>query len=459
MSGKMGTSQDLQLKQWEIVGYGLGGFASTLPNQFKTQFGMSFMSDVAGVPVGVVGILSMLMSVWDAVNDPIIGHVADNTNSRRWGRYRPHMLMGAVGLVVTVLLMFWIPPFSTAGRTIYYGVVLALFSLFFTQFTVPWQALNSVMSTNAHQRNRLLVSRQLVGAVATSMVGLLTAPLVTRFSNEAHGWFCAACMMSVLLMVSALCAVASAKDRDCYRDRAPNAQRRTLWKQLKSVGKNRAVVFASLMLGVVNFSISINAGISMYYLRCVVGNVKILAVTSAAQILVTLLLVPFLPKLLRRFGKLPVLRTSMVLQSVAALVLMVLRQNATIPQVVVISLLATTGLTFANICCFALLPDCTDYTELHFGSAQAGFINAVSTFVRKLCGSFSSLLIGGLLAWVGYDIGKPIAQSWIDMIVNIKIIVPLAALGAVLVISRLYPITTQYAKEMGKELSKRRGTP
>lgn len=121
----------------------------------------------------------------------------------------------------------------------------------------------------------------------------------------------------------------------------------------------------------------------MYYLRCVVGNVKILAVTSGIQILVSLLLVPFLPRLLKKFGKLSILRAAVLLQALGALVLLVLRENASIPQVVFISLLTTTGLTFANICCFALLPDCTDYTRLHFGSAQAGLINATQHLYAK----------------------------------------------------------------------------
>lgn len=197
-----------------------------------------------------------------------------------------------------------------------------------------------------------------------------------------------------------------------------------------------------------------NAGISMYYLRCVVGNVKILAVTSGIQILVSLLLVPFLPRLLKKFGKLSILRAAVLLQALGALVLLVLRENASIPQVVFISLLTTTGLTFANICCFALLPDCTDYTRLHFGSAQAGLINATSTFMRKLCGSFSTLLIGGV-GFVGYDVARPVAQSWIRMILGIKISVPLLILAAVMIFSFLYPITAEYEKEMRQELKKR----
>jgi len=205
-------------------------------------------------------------------------------------------------------------------------------------------------------------------------------------------------------------------------------------------------------MGVVNFGISVNAGISMYYMRCVVGNVKVLAVISGIQILVSLLLVPFLPKVLRRFGKLPVLRASMVLQALAAVALMLLREHATVPQVILISAFSTTGLTFANICCFSLLPDCTDYCKLNYGSAQAGFINAICTFMRKLCGSFSTLVIGGLLSIVGYDAALPIAQAWIDMIVDIKVAVPLVSLVAVFACSFFYPISAKYAAEMHKKL-------
>jgi len=450
------TSDASNLKNWEIFGYGLGGFSSTLPNQFKTQFSMSFMSDVAGIPVGLVGVISMIMSIWDAVNDPIIGHIADNTSTRRWGRYRPHMLMGAVGLAVTIMMMFWIPNLPVTGKLVYYGISLALFSVFFTQFTVPWQAMNSIISTNTHQRNKLLVSRQVIGAVATSLVGLTTAPLVTHFSDVRTGWLCAAGVVVLVVMISALCTISAVGRWDQSQNKEEQREKGNLLLHLKQLTKNKAVLIASLLLGVVNFAIATNAGISMYYLRYVVGNVKILALMSAIQILVTLVLVPFLPQLLRRFGKIPVLRVSAAIQAAAALLLMVLREHATIVQVLAIGLLSTTGMTFANVCCFALIPDCTDYTQLHFGSAQAGFINAVSTFVRKLCGSFSTVFIGGLLSLVGYNAQLPVQAAWIDTIINIKVMVPLFVLAAVLLLSRAYPITPEYVRQMQQTLAQRR---
>lgn len=145
---------------------------------------MSFMTDVAGLEIGQVRLWSMLLSIWDAVNDPIIGRLVDRTQTR-WGKYRPHMVVGALCWALTIVLLSMSPALCRGGWPIMWRD--GLFSVFYTQFTVPWQALNSVMSQDVHQRNLLLTSRQLVGAVATSAVGLLAVPVVSRFSSAQAG--------------------------------------------------------------------------------------------------------------------------------------------------------------------------------------------------------------------------------------------------------------------------------
>lgn len=451
---KTGSNQE-KLQKKDILAYGIGGFASTLPNQFRTQFAMNFMTDLAGLPIGLVGTCSMLMSIWDAVNDPMIGKIVDGTNTKRWGKYRPHMIFGALGLAVTILLQFWVPPLSSGGLIFYYCAVMMLLSVFFTQFTVPWQALNSVLSGDAHERNLLLTSRQLSGAVATSAVGLFTIPVITHFKRASTGWFCSAVIVAVICVVTAFLAAGAAKKKDYYMSIATPPK--VSWRrQLHVVMKNPAVICNSLMLGMVNLGISINATISLYYIKYVVGNLSVLAVISAIQICVNLILVPFLPALMKRFGKLPLLRASMLVQFLSAMLLLIFREHAAFWQVIIMSLLTTSGLTFSNICCFAMIPDCTDYTELHFGCAQAGFINASSTFVRKFCGSFSSLIVGSLLAITGYAANVPVSSKSVNMILAIKITVPVLTLLAVLILSRFYPITTGYAVKMRAALKRKR---
>ena len=437
----------------EIIAYGLGGFAGTLPNQFRMQFHMKFMTDVAGLNVGAVGVWTMLLSVWDAINDPIVGRLVDRTETR-WGKYRPHMVIGCLCWAVTILLLFYIPPFTGAGRMAYYVIVMALFAVFYTQFTVPWQALNSVMSRDVHQRNLLPTSRQLVGALATSAVGLFVVPVVSRTQDVRRGWLSSAAIVALLCVVCGCCAAWSARRMD-YQGSIPTPKQIHIREQLGQLARNKAVLCAGLLLGIVNLGISINAAVSMYYLEYIVEDVDLLTVISLIKILVTLLAIPALPALLRRFGKLETLAFGMVLQGLSAVCLAILRENASSLQVIVMSTVTTLGLTYANTCCFALIPDCTDYTELHFGSTQAGLINATGTFMRQFFGAFSSLIVGGLLALAGYDADLPVTAPIRAMILHIKVWLPLLLLALTLVLIKQYPITREYGRKMRDELRAR----
>ena len=119
-----GSAQDRKMSKGELISYGLGGVASTMPSQFKTSYAMNFMSDVAGLHVGAVGILNTLLIIWDAINDPIIGGIADRTNTKRFGKYRPHMIMGVLLWAVIMVMLFTVPSLPETGMWIYYIIAL-----------------------------------------------------------------------------------------------------------------------------------------------------------------------------------------------------------------------------------------------------------------------------------------------------------------------------------------------
>jgi len=435
----------------DILSYGVGGITATMTNQFKLQFHMNFLSDVAGMPILTVGAWSMLLTIWDAINDPIIGRLADRTNTRRFGKYRPHMMMGSIFLAFTLLMMFSVPNLSMTGKLIYYIFALAIFSVFSTQFTVPWQALNSVMSQDAHQRNLLLTSRQFVGAFATSAVGLFVLPVVERFENPRTGWLAAAAIVGVAAVICGFLSANGAKKKDYYNS-LPTPKGVRAKGQMQMIFQNRALLIACLLRGGVYLGISLNSVINLYYLRYVVKNVDILPTISLIRIITGFAFLPFMPALMRRFGKAKVLGAGMLLYALPAAWLFFLRENATPFQVIVMSSVKSVGITYANVCCFALVPDCTDYTELNFGTAQAGFINAIGTFVRKFVGSFATLIVGGLLELAGYVGGAAMTAPVVEMILNINIWSPILLCALCILLIFLYPITPAYAVEMRKKL-------
>lgn len=181
------SEQDRKMTKGELISYGLGGVASTMPSQFKTSYVMNFMSDVAGLHVGAVGILNTLLIIWDAINDPIIGGIADRTNTKRFGKYRPHMMMGIVLWAVIMIMLFTVPNLPETGTWIYYIIALLFYSVFYTQFTVPWQALNSAMTHDPQERNVMLTCRQYGGFIAGAVVGSSPFPLFAS-DNPKTGW-------------------------------------------------------------------------------------------------------------------------------------------------------------------------------------------------------------------------------------------------------------------------------
>ena len=442
------------MSKGELVSYGLGGVASTMPSQFKTAYAMNFMSDVAGLHVGAVGILNTLLIIWDAINDPIIGGIADRTNTKRWGKYRPHMIMGILLWAVIMVMLFTVPDLPETGMWIYYIVALLLYSVFYTQFTVPWQALNSAMTRDPQERNLMLTCRQYGGFIAGAVVGVITIPIVQKSADPRTGWLISVGIVCVTMIITGLCAANGAKRVDYYNS-LPTPEKIHFKSQIGLVIHNRAVICAALLLGAVTLVNTMSSALSLYYLRCVVENMGLKAVFSLVSLGISLVVIPMMPAMLRKFGKIKTVFIGMFVILLQSIWLLVRREFATDLEVIGMGFVGSLGFVFANVAVLAMIPDCTDYTEWKFGTAQAGFINATITFMKKFCSSFSTMIVGVALASVGYSASET-SQEVIDMIVNLKIAYPIVLMIVTVILVKLYPITPAFAKTMRAELKERR---
>ena len=399
-----GSAQDRKMSKGELISYGLGGVASTMPSQFKTSYAMNFMSDVAGLHVGAVGVLNTLLIIWDAINDPIIGGIADRTNTKRFGKYRPHMIMGVLLWAVIMVMLFTVPSLPETGMWIYYIIALLLYSVFYTQFTVPWQALNSAMTRDPQERNLMLTCRQYGGFIAGAVVGIITMPIVQRSANPKTGWLISVGIVCIVMVITGLCAANGAKRVDYYNS-LPTPEKVHLKSQLHLITKNRAVICAALLLGTVTLVNTTSSAISLYYLRCVVENVALKSIFSIVSLLISLIFIPMMPAVLKKVGKIKTVLYGMALIVLPAIWLMIRRESMSDLEVV--------------------------------------------------ASSFSTTIVGVALAAVGYS-ADSVSQEVIDMIINIKIIYPFILLIVTGLILHFYPITPEFARKMRAELKERR---
>jgi len=143
------TQGKLSIK--EKVGFSLGDAASNLYFQTFMLFLMYFYTDVFGIPAAAVGTMFFVTRIWDAINDPIMGAIADRTNTKN-GKFRPYLLWLALPYGIIGILTFTTPGFSIVGKIIYAYVTYTLMMIY-TTINVPYSALMGVMTPSSTERH------------------------------------------------------------------------------------------------------------------------------------------------------------------------------------------------------------------------------------------------------------------------------------------------------------------
>lgn len=121
----------------EMFGHAIAGFGQNLIFGLWSSYMLVFYTDIFGISAGVASIIMLLTRVWDGVNDPMMGSIADHTRTK-WGRYRPWLLFMAPVIVIFLVLNFSSPDLSPAMKIAYAGVTYVMMSMAFTAVDVPY---------------------------------------------------------------------------------------------------------------------------------------------------------------------------------------------------------------------------------------------------------------------------------------------------------------------------------
>ena len=121
---------------------------------FANIYLMIYLTDILGISPLAAGTMYAVARVWDAINDPLMGSIADRTRTR-WGSYRPWFLFGALPLCAVFVLLFTVPNFSPSGKLVWAYVVYIAYGMLMTMVSIPYGALPNVLTTDSQERSIL----------------------------------------------------------------------------------------------------------------------------------------------------------------------------------------------------------------------------------------------------------------------------------------------------------------
>lgn len=431
-----------KLKLKEKIGYGFGDFASSM---FWKMFGvylLFFYTDIFGISAAVVGTMFLVTRIFDGLNDPIMGIIADKTNTK-WGKFRPYLLWMAIPFGIFGVLTFTTPDFSVSSKIIYAYVTYCLMMLVYTAINVPYASLMGVMTSNLKDRTSL-ASYRFVFAFAGSILVVATAePLVDYFSklgaikNEQQGWQYTMILYALIAIVFFIGTFYLTKERI----QPPKEQKSDVRADLKNLLKNKPW-FILLGAGVCSLIFnSMRDGSVIYYFKyyfdkqdalnipgvdiALTYSTLYLVLGQAANIIGVLLAKPVSDK----FGKKRTFIGAMFLAALLSCFFFFFSESD-ISLIFVFQFLISicAGIIFPLL--WSMYADIADYSEWSTGRRATGLIFSSSSMSQKMGWTLGGALTGWMLAFYGFEAN---AEQTAEATTGIRIMMSfLPAAGALL---------------------------
>jgi GPH family glycoside/pentoside/hexuronide:cation symporter len=176
----------------------------------------NFYTDTFGLTASVAAAILLWPRLWDAMFDPIMGVLADRTNTR-WGKFRPWILFTAVPWCVVMILAYTTPHGWSMGAMIAYAAITnTMLMTLYSMNNMPYAALGGVMTGDINERAKLNSYRFIAVNAAQFIVGGFTLPLVAKFAvghDRAYGWHMTMTIWAVLCLVLFLTTFCTTKER------------------------------------------------------------------------------------------------------------------------------------------------------------------------------------------------------------------------------------------------------
>lgn len=438
----------------EKIGYAVGDTASCLYWQTFSMFLMIFYTDTFGISPAVVGTMFLISRFWDAAIDPVMGVIADRTETK-YGKFRPWILRGIIPFTVAGIVLFITPDISETGKIIYAYVTYTVVMMVYTMVNVPYGALLGVISPHSDERTQL-ASYRFIGAFTGNIIvqGTLLA-LVSFFGkgNDRLGYPLAMTVFAVAAGALFFFTFASTKERV-----KPPKEKSTIRTDIKDLLKNRPwIVLCSMGLMTLIY-VSIKNGAMLYYFKYYVGDQAAAAPFMVAGTVFSILGALSTPYIVRFIGSKKATFIVLTLINAASMAVFYFAGPKDFVLMYATQIIGSIPGAALFPLIWSMYADTADYGEWRFGRRATGLVFSAATFSQKMGWAVGGALAGFLLTIIGFVANVAQNDATLSGIRHMMSTIPAAIALVVIAISLFYELSDKLEKQVGRELQARKTT-
>ena len=384
------------------LSYGLGALGKDFACAPIYLFLMFYFTDVAKLPAAFVGSIFLVARIVDAITDPMMGVLVDNTRSK-FGKFRPWIVIGTVLNSVVLIGLFSTHLFEGTSLYIYAAAAYILWGLTYTIMDIPYWSLIPALSSSRQEREKLVVWPRLFASLAWFVIGTYGLHIVGELGSgdQGVGFFKLSVLIAVLFVMSAFIVARNVKEKTSTTVAAERFKFKDVIEIINKNDQLKALIGTVLSYQIANLLIG---GFAIYYFTYAIGNAELfpvyMMVAGIAEVAGVFLFPHIAQRIPRKF--LWFLASGLPIISCTILVLMNIAMPA---NALLIGLAGATikfGVGVANALQTVMLADVVDYGEYKTGRRSESVIFSVQTMLVKFAGAAGGFIVGIGLSVIDY---------------------------------------------------------
>jgi len=411
------AKQNLSLR--EKFGYGLGDMASNIVYQAVINVLMYFYTDVYGIEAAAAGTLMVVVRLFDAITDPLMGAIADRTRTK-WGRYRPWMLWIAVPYGILAVTAFITPNVAAGTKLVYAYISYALLMTAYTAVNIPYSALAGVMTSDKDERSGLQSWRFGMAMVGGFLVTVSIWPLSRvlggggKPENLQLGFPFAVTLLAVVGVIALFGCFAWTRERIYPDDRKTDGKGTSVsvLDDLSAMLRNRQWLIVTLAMFIIQIRGGLQGNVKPYFIKYYIDQdltgifgvmENFMALYMGLTMLAGVAGVFVANRLFMKFQwcKVTVMKTALIGSIVPNALLLFVPRQWWAASLLLIMLGNFFHMMFLPLL-FAAIPDTVDYGLKTIGRGAMAMFFAGQLFALKLGISIGGGTGGWILAMFGY---------------------------------------------------------
>jgi len=403
-----------------MVGYGIGMYTSVSTLAFVSLYLPYFYTDVFLLPPAVMAILFLSCRVWDGINDPIMGLIADSTESR-WGKFRPYLLFAPFIMIVFGTLTFTVPDMSTTAKIIWAFATYIPLQMVKTAISVPYFAIMPIITTDTRERTIISSIQQLVTPLAFMAASIFVLKIVGLFPSESQGFFYSALIFCVIAAIVMWVTFFSTRSYDYpgnpLFEKGDNHQKVLIKDKLKVLTRNRPLIIVISAFAMMNLSMAVTYGVGIYFFKYNLDMYDKFPMFIGLSVFATMVGAASTPFFVKRLGKRNLLQIANLISFVFGIIIIYLSLGKDLNTLrelwypgricFVLAILTQPFVGIVATMLGALLPDCVDFAEWKTGLRAEGLINSLYMAGNKAGYAVGGVILGLGLAFFEYQPNQP----------------------------------------------------